>query len=368
MIDRNDLKIFGTTPAAVLSAVVSDYAALTGKKLQPGQSETLLLNCFAYRLYLFFEQADEAIRNSLVPFAVAPMLDYLGFFVGVTRLPASGALTALSFTTGGNNPASLVIPAATRVSTQDGQLVFETTSALTLPAHYTGADPLTVQAVCTTTGAAGNGQNPTEILDPVSYVLGVSATDPTGGTDGETDEQLRARIQLAPDSFSVAGPAKAYEYFAKSAHPSIIDTRAITTAPGEVTVYVLVPGGAPAPAILAAVESFLSPEDIRPLCDTPIAAAPTVKSYALLIELELYAKTDANAIKKVVAKAIRAYANERASGLGRDVVREQLTAKSMVPGVYRATVSTPAASLVVGEDEVAICTSVTVNVIGFNNG
>lgn len=368
MIDRNDLKIFGTTPAALLTSVQSDYTALTGKPLQPGQTETLLLNCFAYRLYLFFEQADEAIRNSLVPFAIAPMLDYLGFFVGVTRLPASGALTTLSFTTGANNPTALVIPAATRVATQDGQLVFETTSDLTLPAGYDGADPLTVEAVCTTVGTSGNGQNPTVILDPVSYVLGFSASDPTGGTDGETDEQLRARIQLAPDSFSVAGPAKAYEFFAKSAHPSIIDTRAITTAPGEVTVYVLVPGGVPAPTILAAVVAMLSPEDIRPLCDTPIAAAPTVKTYSLLIELELNTKTDANAIKKVVNKAAKAYTDERAAGLGRDVVREQLLAKSMVAGVYKATVVTPAATLVVAEDEVAICSGIQVNVIGFNNG
>jgi phage-related baseplate assembly protein len=362
MIDRNDLKIFGLTPAAVLASVQADFVAQTGRPIQPGQSDMLVLNVLAYHIYLFREQADEAIRNSLVPFASAPMLDYLGLFVGVTRLSASGAATVLSFSTGGNNPSALVIPAATRVSTQDGQLVFETVTDLTLPAGYDGSTPVTVEAVCTTLGAAGNGQVPTVILDPQSYVVGFTATNPEGGTDGETDEQLRARIQDAPNSFSVAGPAKAYEFFAKTAHPSI------TTAPGEVTTYILVPGGVPGPTILAAVEAILDPEYTRPLCDSPIAAAPTVKGYDLKVELELYLKTDANAEKAAAIKALKEYVGNRASGLGRDVVREKLSALAMTVGTYRANVITPAATLVVAEDEVAICNSITVNVIGFNHG
>jgi len=368
MIDRNDLKIFGLTPAAVLASVVADFIAQTGRPIQPGQSDMLVLNVLAWHLYLFREQADEAIRNSLVPFASAPMLDYLGLFVGVTRLPANGAATVLSFSTGGNNPSALVIPAATRVSTQDGQLVFETVTDLTLPAGYDGSTPVTVEAVCTTLGDAGNNQVPTVILDPQSYVVGFTATTPEGGTDGENDEQLRARIQDAPNSFSVAGPAKAYEFFAKTAHPSIIDARAITTAPGEVTTYILVPGGVPGPTILAAVEAILSPEDIRPMCDSPIAAAPGVKYYDLKVELELYLKTDANAEKAAAIKALKPYTDNRASGLGRDVVREKLSALAMTAGTYRANVITPAATLVVAEDEVAICNSITVNVIGFNHG
>ena len=41
--------------------------------------------------------------------------------------------------------------------------------------------------------------------------------------DGETDTALRQRVQLAPHSFSVAGPELAYVYWARSADPDVAD-------------------------------------------------------------------------------------------------------------------------------------------------
>lgn len=368
MINRNDLTIFANDPAEILAGVYADYRTITGRRLQPGQTETLLLNVFAYREYVLREQANEALRNSLVPFAVAPMLDYLGAFVGVERLAPSGAITTLSFTTGGNNPAPVVVPSGTRVATRDAQYTFETTADLTIPTRFNGPVALSVEGVCTKAGKEGNGQTPSEILDPVSYVTGVSATTPTGGTSGENDEQLRERIQLAPNSFSVAGPINAYKFFAKEAHPAVIDVAVVTTFPGEVTLYPLVSGGVPAPEIIAAVETACNAEDVRPLCDSVKVLAPTVRSYTISVELELLTGTAVNPAKAAALAAVTDYANNRASGLGRDAVREQISARSMGAGVYRANVLTPAATLVIAENEVAICTGISVNVIGFNNG
>jgi hypothetical protein len=60
------------------------------------------------------------------------------------------------------------------------------------------------------------------IRKPMFQLLLISMTT-ANGTDDETDEELRERIRLAPSQFSVAGPTGAYKFFAKSAHPSIVD-------------------------------------------------------------------------------------------------------------------------------------------------
>lgn len=368
MIDRDELVVFENTPANILAGVYGDYTAMTGKPLRPGQSETLLLNTFAYREWVIREQCNEAIRNTLVPFATAPMLDYLGAFVGVERLPASGALTVISFDTKGNNPTPTVVPAGTRVATTDGQFVFETVADLTIPQAFPGPVLLSVEAQCTTVGVEGNNQLPTVILDPVSYVVSATPTASSGGSQGETDAQLRARIQLAPNSFSVAGPEDAYKFFAKAAHPDVIDVAVTNPFPGVVELFPLVAGGVPAQVILDAVEAACSARNVRPLCDTVEVSAPTVVYYYLSVELTLYKKAVVATEKASAEKALTTFAAERAAGLGRDVVREQALAKCMTPGVYDAKLLAPASTLVIAENEVAICKGITVNVVGFNNG
>lgn len=364
-MNREDLIIYDANPATIRAAVLADYEALTGRTVLDAQPEMLLLNVFAYRETLIREQANEAIRQSLVAYATAPMLDNLGEFVGVTRLPASGALTTLTFTGSGANTNPVVIASGTRVATDDGQFVFETTADATLAA---GATSVSVEAACQTTGEAANNKVLSVVLDPVPFVVGFSATPPSGGNSGETDEQLRERIRLAPNAFSVAGPAAAYKFFAKSAHPDIIDVSVSTPRPGVVQLVPLVPGGVPSPEILSAVLAACNADTVRPICDTVRVVAPTVRTYTLAVELELYTGTPAATARAAATAALTNYTAERAAGLGRDIVREQLLARAMVGGVYRANVRTPAASLVVAEAEVAICTSVTVTVTGFNNG
>ena len=55
----------------------------------------------------------------------------------------------------------------------------------------------------------------------------------------EDDDRLRRRVLLAPDSFSVAGPATAYVFHALSAEASLVDAAASSPEPGEVVVALL---------------------------------------------------------------------------------------------------------------------------------
>lgn len=75
----------------ILTNLVTYYEGLTGRKLQPGQSERLVLNGIAYRISLKMIEANEAANLCLMSFSRGIALEYIGEKVGVKRLPAYAA-------------------------------------------------------------------------------------------------------------------------------------------------------------------------------------------------------------------------------------------------------------------------------------
>lgn len=73
-------------PPSITAEIVSAYETATGKTLYPAQVERLLIDLIAYRETLLRAAINDTARQNLVRFARAPMLDYLGELVGVTRL------------------------------------------------------------------------------------------------------------------------------------------------------------------------------------------------------------------------------------------------------------------------------------------
>ncbi|XLM22137.1 baseplate protein, partial [Chromobacterium piscinae] len=78
-------------PAAITAEIIAQYEQISGKTLYPAQVERLLIDVIAYRETLVRIGIQEAAKQNLVAYARAPMLDYLGQLVGVTRLPAQPA-------------------------------------------------------------------------------------------------------------------------------------------------------------------------------------------------------------------------------------------------------------------------------------
>jgi phage-related baseplate assembly protein len=262
---------FDTDEEVILSEMIADYELLTGKKLSPAQSERLLINGFAYREKMTRIAGNEAAKQCLLTFAVYPMLDYLGELVGVERLPASKAETIIEFRFVDEHT-SLLLPEGIRLQSIDGNVVFTTLEAVNV---LSTENTKQVLAECTKEGVAGNNYKVGDIsiiLDPQAYVSSVSNIGITnGGADQESDDALRERIRIAPASFSTAGPEDAYIFFAKSAHPSIIDVAVTSPNPGDVNIYPLLAGGVqPSQEIIDAVMAKCNPKKIRPLNDLGI--------------------------------------------------------------------------------------------------
>jgi phage-related baseplate assembly protein len=345
----------GLDPNAILADMIAGFESAAGRTLQPAQVERLLINLYAYRESLVRNAIQYAGEQNLLAFANFPMLDYLGQLLGVTRLASQPATTVLQFTLAAALTVQFTIPAGTLAGTNDGRFAFATDLPLLIPAGTTTAS---VSATATAPGPAANGYLAGQVnvlLNPNASIAGVTNTAvTTGGAAPETDDHLRARIQAAPNQFSVAGPAGAYRYFALGADPAIIDVQVLSPAPGQVSVFILAgpitvqPAAAPnnagvaGPTLLSKVATLLSSDTVRPLTDTVNVLAVGEVDYQITGTVTLYSDADPTATMAAANAAAADFAIELASKIQRDIVPSQIVAALSVPGVYEVTLTAPA--------------------------
>jgi phage-related baseplate assembly protein len=362
--------IFEEDIAAKMARMQTRLESALGRALAPGDIEMLIANAFVYEAQLICIAGNAAMRQCLTSFATGTMLEYLVALVGVTRLPASGAQCTIRFNfVAGHNPVQL--PAGIRVQSIDGTVIFITNDTVDIGI---GVDYVDLIAVCQTTGSTGNEYDPGKIsiiLDPQAFLISAANLDVTsGGSDVETDDQLRSRSNLASSSFSVAGPRGAYQFWAKSASQSIVDVAVITTNPGEVTLYPLCAGGSlPSPEILANVLAICDNDKIRPQNDTVLADSPDVVDYAINVEITTYAGAINSEVLAAINSALSDFKASRENRLGMDVIRTQISALCVIKDkVYQVNVVSPVADIVADEKTYPHCTGITVTIIGSNNG
>lgn len=344
----------GLDPNLVLADMIAGFEAAAGRTLQPAQVERLLINLYAYRESLVRNAIQYAAQQNLLAFAVFPMIDYLGQLVGVTRLTAQSATTTLEFTLANPLTVGVTIAAGTLAGTNDGQYSFATAAAAMIPA---GALSVAVTAVAVQAGPGANGYLAGQVsaLLSASAIIGsVSNTAVTaGGSAPETDDHLRARIQAAPNQFSVAGPAGAYRFFALGVDPAIIDAQILSPAPGLVSVYILTgpvmvqPQSAPnlagvaGAALLERVSAALSSDSVRPLTDTVNVLAIAEVDYQITATVTLFSDADPNATMAAANTAATQYAVALAGKIQRDIVPSQVIAALSVAGVYEVALTAP---------------------------
>lgn len=205
-------------------------------------------------------------------------------------------------------------------------------------------------------------------LDHLGALFGVLrlTLDPGDDTAGppvpptyEADADFRRRIQLALEGFSTAGPIGSYLFHALGADPDVLDASVQSPNPGEVLITVLSrtgDGTAGAP-LLTAVDTVLSADDIRPLTDAVTVQGATIEIYTVDATLYFYAGPDSAVVLAAAQAAIEAYtlAQHR---LGLDVTLSGIYAALHQPGVQRAELAAPVASIVVDQSTAAYCTAI----------
>lgn len=209
-------------------------------------------------------------------------------------------------------------------------------------------------------------------LDHLAALFGVSRAetvpaDLQAGTPAqfEADDDLRRRVLLAPDSYSVAGPASAYVFHALTADGEVLDASATSPAPGEVVVSVLARtgDGTASAELLAQVESVLSADDVRPLTDSVTVQSAGIVPFEIEAELTVYPGPDSDLILTTSIAALDALLAEQRR-IGRDVTRSALIAALHTGGVQNVALIQPAADVVVSDTQAAAVATIAVTIAG----
>jgi phage-related baseplate assembly protein len=344
------------------------------RKLYPGDPIRLFLEAVAFELVHQRQIIDYTGKMNLLAYSETEPLDHLGAHLDVRRLPAQSALTTLQFTLSEPQVGVSIIPAGTRATPGGGDIVFATSGVIEIPEGETEAE---ITARCTIAGVVGNGFLPGQvkkIVDPFPWQLSVTNTTiSAGGTDTESDENFRERIQIAPESFSVAGPRGAYESFARGAHQGIVDVSVVgppETEPGHVEIYPLMKGGEiPPQEVLDAVDAICNAEDVRPDTDYVHVLPPAPVSYDLILTwwIDRSRATQAAAIQQAVSQAVQDWIRWQRSKLGRDINPSELNHRIIAAGAKRVEIASPAFA-VISYSQVAVPGEVEVTFGGLEDG
>lgn len=178
----------------------------------------------------------------------------------------------------------------------------------------------------------------------------------------EKNRDYRARIQLAFEGLSVAGPSGAYEYQAISAHPSVLDVSVASPEPVEVVLTILSreASGQPSQAVLDAVRKRV--DERRPLTDRVTVQAATLLPFSITAMLALRTGPDPAVIREQARQQLAAYVEAR-HRLGAWITRSGVHAALTVEGVERITLE-GFAEIIAAQHQAPHCTGITLHTEG----
>jgi phage-related baseplate assembly protein len=355
-------------PDVIMAESKAKLQELLGRELQPAQVEQLMLQFIVYREVLLTNRFNAGMAQMLYQFSKAPVLDYIAGLVAVERLPAAPAGCTVRFHLVPDH-GHILIPGGTRVATADSAVIFSVDDDIIIMPSDNSVD---IAVVAEDAGKSGNGYLPgtvNKILDPLAFVSTVeNITTTTGGSDDETDEQLRERIKLSPSQFSTAGSRASYEYHARSANSTIIDVSVTSPTPGVVLIVPLTETGQALEGVIHNINEACNAENVRPLTDTVVVSSPTEVSYTIAVDLILYESADADTTQASVLAILTKFAEEKRRKLGQDIIRSHIAQLCRVAEAYDVSVITPAENVVIADNEFAGCTGITVTITGRNHG
>lgn len=315
---------------------------LTGEKqtLALASPDRAILYACSVLLYQGMQYIDRAGKQNLVKYSYGDFLDHLGALKGVERNKQTKPATVLArFQLEEVRKSDTELPKGTRVTGEE-QLYFETTEQTYIP---TGEQYKDVVLTCTTSGSIGNGKEVgtlTTIVDPIPFVNTVmNLTESSGGVDAEDDENMAERVYLAPSGYSVAGPADAYTYWAKTYSQLIEQAKPVTKTAGEVTIYITMQGGElPNKTVLEELEVFFKNKNIKPMTDKIVVSAPDVVTYN--IELQYWLSEEDETKKQQIEEAVDEFIAWQ-SVLERNINPSELIRKVLNAGATRVEVIEP---------------------------
>ena len=164
----------------------------------------------------------------------------------------------------------------------------------------------------------------------------------------ESDDDLRRRAQLSPESWTNAGTEASYIFHALI--DEIVDASATSPVPGNVLITVLGVDQITPPALVDAVAAVFQEKTLRQLGDNVTVQAATVLETDITAELTLYSGP-AEATVLAAANARLDALIEDAGKLSRDLTQFLIMGALAVEGVQNVNLISPAADVIADEGE-----------------
>lgn len=192
-----------------------------------------------------------------------------------------------------------------------------------------------------------------------------NATPPTAAVM-ESDEDLRRRVQLEPESMS-AGSEGCYQFWGLSAHGHVKDIAVTTPNAGFVDIYVQSHiDDIAVQSLLDLVDQNLTPSTRRPFTDKVTVKAATPIEWTLNASLVLFPGPDAEVVKQAAETALAEYINITNS-LGYDVTRSGLFRALHQGGVQNVIINNPLTDIVIAKSNYAKNIGFEINITEFRD-
>lgn len=341
-----EVEFVDTDTEALVNKLIAGYEKITGRTLYPADPVRAFILWLASIIIQERVGINESAKQNLPRYAEGENLDSLSeIFHNTYRLEPTAATTTLGFYITTTLEEDYIITDELEV-TVDGVINFATTGYLIFKAGENYAE---VGAICQSVGTVGNGFAPGQVSKLVSdeflYFKEVAnMTTTAGGSEEESDTAFYNRMRESEESYTTAGPRGSYAYHAKSVSSQISDVSAESPQDGVADVRIMLYGGKlPDKELIDRVQEYLSADDIRPMTDKVIVAAPDTIEFD--IEATYYIPRDKAAttkeIKQAVELATENYTLWQTSKMGRDINPSYFNAMLMESGIKRVDITTP---------------------------
>lgn len=339
-----DISFASKDPELIRSQMLARFKEKSGRELGEADPITTLFNVFTAEIVGLRSSIDYTGKQNLLAYSSGNFLDNKNLDFDLRRFLAVKAVVTIKVMINGLQLADKVIPKNTKF-TADSKVFFEVTEDVNVPL---GVESINLTCVATAGGVIGNGYLPGSIVtqvNPLPFISGVTNTDiSAGGVDSESDFAFVERRLVAPQALSTAGPDKGYEYWARTASPSIIDVEPYSPTPGVVYIVpLMIDGRFPTEAELKTIEEACSPSNRRPLTDKVTAVGPVAIDYEINLTywISSKAEVDPSQIQENVKKAIDSFIYLTKTKLGRPINPSVLENMVMAAGARRVIIASP---------------------------
>lgn len=319
-----------------------------------------ILEVAAYRELLLRQRINEAARACMLAFASGSDLDHLSAFYAVSRLEGARATFPATLTLSASLPQDITIPQGYTVVDTTGNTA-ELRNDVVLRAQQLSASG--VFEVTAPDGDAANGlTSEWTAITPLPWVVRITQeTAASGGSNTEADTSLRARTQLSPESWSTAGPAGAYKYWALSADERIADIHVSSPTPGIVQIVVLADSetGEADAAMLERITEILNDEEKRPLTDIVNVLSATPQPYSIGVHLTIEAGVSSDPVLVEAKNSLERLTVEKHK-IRAEIPLSAIIAAAHVEGVRKVMVSAPTEDILCAATEAPYCTGIAI--------